>query len=103
MPDVLTLREAAAWLRLSERALYALARGHRVPATQLGGKWLFPRTVLERWLAAQPHIQTLYVSYNALLADPQPEIARVNDFLGGGLDTAVMRSVIDVALYRQRA
>lgn len=53
MPDILTLREAAAYLRLSERALYELARGRRLPAVQLGGKWLFPRTRLERWLAAQ--------------------------------------------------
>jgi putative molybdopterin biosynthesis protein len=53
MPDVLTLREAAAWLRLSERSLYALARQRRVPAAQLGGKWLFPRALLEHWLAGQ--------------------------------------------------
>ncbi|MFZ4407468.1 MAG: substrate-binding domain-containing protein [Paracraurococcus sp.] len=53
MPDVLTLREAAAWLRLSERSLYDLARQRRIPAAQLGGKWLFPRAMLERWLAGQ--------------------------------------------------
>lgn len=48
MPDVLTLREAAAYLRLSERSLYDMARGRRVPGVQLGGKWLFPRAKLER-------------------------------------------------------
>lgn len=53
MPDVLTLREAAAYLRLSERSLYDLARGRRLPAAQLGGKWLFPRRKLEAWLSAQ--------------------------------------------------
>jgi excisionase family DNA binding protein len=53
MPDVLTLREAAGFLRLSERSLYDLARQHRVPAVQLGGKWLFPQALLHRWLAAQ--------------------------------------------------
>lgn len=53
MPDVLTLREAAAFLRLSERSLYELARTRRVPSAQLGGKWLFPRLQLERWLTAQ--------------------------------------------------
>jgi excisionase family DNA binding protein len=50
MPDVMVLREAAAHLRLSERALYDLARSGRVPGVQLGGKWLFPRALLERWL-----------------------------------------------------
>ncbi len=53
MPDILTLREAAELLRLSERSLYELARSRRVPAAQLGGKWLFPRTQLERWLTTQ--------------------------------------------------
>jgi excisionase family DNA binding protein len=53
MPEILTLREAASFLRLSERSLYELARGRRVPAALLGGKWLFPRAQLERWLADQ--------------------------------------------------
>ncbi|WP_158292032.1 helix-turn-helix transcriptional regulator [Paracraurococcus ruber] len=53
MPDVLTLREAASWLRLSERSLYDLARQRRVPAAQVGGKWLFPRAMLAGWLATQ--------------------------------------------------
>ncbi|WP_291296261.1 helix-turn-helix transcriptional regulator [Elioraea sp.] len=53
MPDVLTLKEAAAFLRLSERSLYAFARERRVPAAQIGGKWIFPRARLERWLAGQ--------------------------------------------------
>ena len=47
LPDVLTLKEAAAWLRLSERALYDLARGRQVPAALLGGKREFPRGLLE--------------------------------------------------------
>lgn len=52
MTENLTLPEAALWLRLSERALYALARSGRVPAAQVGGKWIFPRALLTRWLAA---------------------------------------------------
>jgi excisionase family DNA binding protein len=53
MPDVPTLREAAAWLRLPERSLDDLGRSRRLPAAQVGGKWLFPRAQRERWLAAQ--------------------------------------------------
>ncbi|MBY0336435.1 MAG: helix-turn-helix transcriptional regulator [Acetobacteraceae bacterium] len=51
--DLWTLPEAAAFLRLSPRALYALAREGRVPAALLGGKWLFPEEALRRWLLAQ--------------------------------------------------
>lgn len=69
LPDVLTLREAAGFLRLSERRLYDLARARRVPAAQLGGKWLFPRAVLERWLAR--------------LADPEGLLAAAPEREGG--------------------
>ncbi|MDO9711119.1 helix-turn-helix transcriptional regulator [Paracraurococcus lichenis] len=87
MPDVLTLREAAAWLRLSERTLYELARTRRVPAAQLGGKWLFPRARLERWLAAQAE--------GAAPADPPPILAGSHDPL---LDWAVRQSGCGLAL-----
>ena len=45
-PEIMTLKEAAAWLRLSERALYDLARQRRLPAAQIGGKMAVP---VPRW------------------------------------------------------
>ncbi|GGC61166.1 DNA-binding protein [Siccirubricoccus deserti] len=90
MPDVLTLREAADYLRLSERALYALARSRRVPAVQLGGKWLFPRGLLERWLAAQADMP----GQEHRLAPP-PILAGSHDPL---LDWAVRQSGCGLAL-----
>ncbi len=90
MPDVLTLREAATFLRLSERSLYELARSHRVPAAQLGGKWLFPRVQLERWLTTQadgPEAEPRL--------DPPPILAGSHDPL---LDWAVRQSGCGLAL-----
>ncbi len=87
MPDVLTLREAAQYLRLSERSLYDLARAGRLPAAQLGGKWLFPRARLEGWLAAQAEGQSS--------ADPPPILAGSHDPL---LDWAVRQSGCGLAL-----
>lgn len=90
LPDVLTLKEAAAWLRLSERALYDLARSRQVPAALLGGKWVFPRGLLERWLAARagggdaPH-----------RVAPPPVLAGSHDPL---LDWAVRQSGCGLAL-----
>lgn len=90
LPDVLTLKEAAAWLRLSERALYDLARGRQVPAALLGGKWVFPRMLLERWLLARaegpdaPH-----------RVAPPPVLAGSHDPL---LDWAVRQSGCGLAL-----
>ena len=84
MPDVLTMKEAAAWLRLSERSLYDLARSRRLPAAQLGGKWLFPRAQLESWLAAQADGPDV-----AHRLDPPPILAGSHDPL---LDWAVRQS-----------
>ena len=78
MPDVLTLREAAAFLRLSERSLYELARTQRLPAAQIGGKWLFPRRQLERWLAAQAEMPEAEPRL-----DPPPILAVSHDPLLG--------------------
>ncbi len=90
MPDVLTLKEAAAWLRLSERSLYELARMRRVPAAQIGGKWLFPRARLEAWLAAQAE-----AGEGTARLDPPPILAGSHDPL---LDWAVRQSGCGLAL-----
>jgi len=55
-----------------------------------------------RWLAGQPNFQVLYVNYNEMIADPAPQVARINEFLGGELDTKAMMATVDPTLYRQR-
>ena len=55
------------------------------------------------WLAAQPHVRALDVSYGALVADPAPCVAAIDAFLGGGLDHEAMRVVVDPQLHRNRA
>ena len=63
------------------------------------------RSEIERfydWVAKQQHIELIDVNYNQMLAKPQAEIARVNDFLGGALDAAAMQGVVDASLYRNR-
>jgi hypothetical protein len=57
---------------------------------------------VEAWLAEQPNIKVLYVTYEAVINQPAVEIERVNAFLGGALDTAAMAGVIDQKLHRQR-
>lgn len=51
----LTVKEAAALLQLNEKKLYALANSRDIPAARVGGKWLFPRALLEEWLLEQAH------------------------------------------------
>ncbi len=55
------------------------------------------------WLANQPNMETLYVDYNALMADPAPEIKAVAEFLGLNENLDAMLAVPDKKLYRQKA
>ncbi len=57
---------------------------------------------VEGWLKEQPNMSVIYVHYSDILADPEPQIAAINGFLGGQLDTVQMAAVIDPALYRNR-
>ena len=49
--DILTLAEAAAFIRVSEKTLGEMARTRRVPSQKVGREWRFLRTALETWLA----------------------------------------------------
>lgn len=51
----LTAKQAAAWLHLNEKKLYELANSRDIPAARIGGKWLFPRALLEEWLLERTH------------------------------------------------
>jgi hypothetical protein len=57
---------------------------------------------VETWLAEQPNVDVLYVSYNELMQDPEVHCARVARFLGLPLDASRMASVASRSLYRQR-
>jgi putative molybdopterin biosynthesis protein len=52
LPDLLTTDEAAVYLRMSERKLYELVANGAVPCSKVTGRWLFPKTALDRWVAA---------------------------------------------------
>jgi hypothetical protein len=54
------------------------------------------------WLANQPNMDILYVDYNALMADPDPEVKAVAGFLDLTEKLDAMLSVPDKKLYRQK-
>jgi ABC-type transport system involved in cytochrome bd biosynthesis fused ATPase/permease subunit len=55
------------------------------------------------WMSQQSNLTCLEVDYNAMLADPRPQVAQVQAFLDMDLDTQAMLAVVDPELYRQRA
>lgn len=47
---VLTLREAASFLRISQDALVKMAEDGEIPGVLMEGRWRFPKSNLEEWL-----------------------------------------------------
>ena len=55
-----------------------------------------------KWLAQQKNFKVLYINYNEMLQDPKPHIVKLNEFLGGDLNTEAMMNIVDPTLYRQK-
>lgn len=54
------------------------------------------------WLAEKDWIQTLSLSYNELLRQPEEHFNKVADFLENNVDPKAMAQVVDPSLYRER-
>lgn len=52
-PEVMTLEEAAAFLRVTPEAIRAMAEAQHIPARRVGEAWRFSRPALLEWLKAQ--------------------------------------------------
>ena len=58
-PDVLTIDEAARYLRISKSSLYKLAQERKIPCQKVGRHWRFSRIALGTWLGeSHPKSQT---------------------------------------------
>jgi hypothetical protein len=60
-------------------------------------------TEARAWLSARPNFDVLYVDYHDVVHDSQRVVASLNQFLGGGVNSAAMVAVPDATLYRVRA
>jgi excisionase family DNA binding protein len=49
-PEIMTIGEAAQYLRISSSSLYKLAQSGRVPCQKVGCHWRFCREAIDRWL-----------------------------------------------------
>lgn len=48
--NILTIKEVAEYLRLSEAKVYELARDGSIPAMRIGKSWRFQKDLLEEWI-----------------------------------------------------
>ena len=51
--DILTIKEVADYLKVTERTLYRLAQEGKIPAFKVGGSWRFRRDDLDHWIREQ--------------------------------------------------
>jgi excisionase family DNA binding protein len=54
LPDVLTLSEAAAYLRVSEEAVVRLVGPDGLPGKLIDDEWRFSKSAIQEWLATPP-------------------------------------------------
>lgn len=51
--EILTLKEVAEYLKVTDRTIYRLAGAKRIPAFKVGGTWRFSRADIDAWIRRQ--------------------------------------------------
>ncbi len=51
--EILTIKEVAAYLKVTERTIYRLAAEKKIPAFKVGSTWRFPRSEIDQWIRQQ--------------------------------------------------
>ena len=51
--DILTIKDVAEYLKVTERTLYRLAQEGRIPAFKVGASWRFKRADIDTWIENQ--------------------------------------------------
>ena len=50
MTELMTVQEAADYLRVTKKTIYRLLRQGKIPATKVGKQWRFDRAAIDEWL-----------------------------------------------------
>ena len=51
--DIMTIREVADYLKITEKTAYRLASAGEIPGFKVGGSWRFRRTEINQWIDRQ--------------------------------------------------
>ncbi len=90
MAELMTTKELAEYLRIKERKIYELAGEGRIPCARVTGKLLFPRHLIDLWIA-----QATEGPVAAPRTPPPPVLAGSHDQL---LEWALRESGCDLAM-----
>ena len=50
---ILTLKEVADYLKVTERTIYRLSQAKKIPSFKVGGMWRYLRKDIDAWIARQ--------------------------------------------------
>ena len=92
MKDLMTTHEVAEYLRLKDRKVYDLVAAGDIPCTRVTGKWLFPKHLIDMWLARSSTFPKIAAAH---ATPPPPVIVGSHDPL---LEWAVRTSACELAL-----
>lgn len=51
--EILTIKQVADYLKVTERTIYRLAAAKKIPAFKVGGTWRFRASDIDGWIADQ--------------------------------------------------
>jgi len=51
--EILTIKQVAGYLKVTERTIYRLAAAKKIPAFKVGGMWRFSRSDIDSWIKQQ--------------------------------------------------
>ena len=51
--EILTIKQVADYLKVTERTIYRLAAAKKIPAFKVGGVWRFRKMDIDAWIHAQ--------------------------------------------------
>lgn len=54
--QIMTVREVAEYLKLTEKTAYRLAAAGKLPGFKVGGSWRFRRSDVEVWIETQKEL-----------------------------------------------
>ncbi len=69
-PDVMTLAEVAAYLRVSEAEIVDLMRRQGMPGRKVGSEWRFLKAAIQEWLRLPEKENFWWKHFGALKGDP---------------------------------
>lgn len=59
---LMTVKDVATYLAVTERTVYRLVKDHKLPAYKVGGQWRFKADMIEAWMQKDGALQSLQES-----------------------------------------